>query len=136
MKFFNKITKREILGMTGGLVGGVFIALAIFSYAVPSGMDMIQLYYPERFVDSEKTGDLSIEHTNDHHMDNKYMMGDVKSEKQFLEEMIMHHEAAVIMARQVLALNPKVEINKLASDIIKTQTAEIKMMKDWLTSQK
>lgn len=66
---------------------------------------------------------------------NPYVMGDITSEKQFLEEMIQHHEGAVAMANQVLAL-PSIhqEVKDLANAIIKAQTTEIQSMKSWQAS--
>lgn len=56
--------------------------------------------------------------------------GDVFDEA-FLKEMIVHHEGAVVMAKQVLATSKRPELIKLANDIITAQTGEIKMMGDW-----
>ena len=49
----------------------------------------------------------------------------------FLKEMIVHHEGAVVMAKQVLATSKRPELIKLANDIITAQTGEIKTMGDW-----
>ncbi len=68
-----------------------------------------------------------------HDMSNPYMMQEVTSEQQFLKDMTLHHEAAVIMAEQVLKLNPREEVRALANAIIDTQAKEIVQMKNWLT---
>ena len=49
----------------------------------------------------------------------------------FLKEMIVHHEGAVAMAEKVLEVSKRPELIKLANDIIKAQTTEIEMMKQW-----
>ena len=49
----------------------------------------------------------------------------------FLTEMIVHHEGAVAMAEKVLEVSKRPELIKLANDIIKAQTTEIEMMKQW-----
>lgn len=49
----------------------------------------------------------------------------------FLQEMIVHHEGAVEMAKQVLATSKRPELRKLADDIIAAQTKEIDMMHGW-----
>lgn len=49
----------------------------------------------------------------------------------FLQEMTIHHEGAVVMARQVLANSKRPELRKLAQDIIAAQTKEIEMMREW-----
>ncbi len=51
----------------------------------------------------------------------------------FLKEMIMHHEGAVAMAKEVLIKSERPELKKMAEDIIKAQTAEIEQMKAWQT---
>lgn len=52
-------------------------------------------------------------------------------DKAFLEQMIAHHEMAVMMAKGVLN-SEHPEIRELANSIIKVQTAEIEQMKKWL----
>ncbi len=51
----------------------------------------------------------------------------------FLSEMIIHHQGAVDMAKQVLATSKRPELIKLANEIIVAQTKEIEMMKKWQT---
>ncbi len=63
-------------------------------------------------------------------MDHSMMM--VKSEREFLEDMIPHHQEAVDTAKEVLARGGSTpEIKKLAEDIIVAQEKEIAMMKGW-----
>ncbi len=91
--------------------------------------------------------------TSMHQMTNGQMMGDDKDanmqtmmgnmttglqgkkgdefDKEFLSEMIVHHEGAVDMAKLVLANSKRPELLKLANDIISAQTKEIDMMKEW-----
>ncbi len=52
-------------------------------------------------------------------------------DKEFLSEMIVHHDGAVEMAKAVLATSKRPELIKLANDIISAQTKEIGMMKEW-----
>ncbi len=52
-------------------------------------------------------------------------------DKEFLEEMIIHHQGAVEMAKAVLATSKRPELIQLASDIITAQTKEIGMMQAW-----
>lgn len=52
-------------------------------------------------------------------------------DKEFLSEMIVHHQGAVDMAKAVLATSKRPELIKLANDIIAAQTKEIDMMKGW-----
>jgi len=63
-------------------------------------------------------------------MDHSMMM--VKSEREFLEGMIPHHQEAVDTAKEVLARGGSTpEMKKLAEDIITAQEKEITMMKEW-----
>ncbi len=52
----------------------------------------------------------------------------------FLEEMIVHHERAVAMAKELQKGTKRPELQKMADDIISVQTTEINMMKGWLTA--
>jgi uncharacterized protein (DUF305 family) len=52
-------------------------------------------------------------------------------DKEFIEQMIPHHQMGVMMAQMVLARSDRPEIQELARSIIKTQTAEIEQMQDW-----
>lgn len=53
-------------------------------------------------------------------------------ERAFLEEMIVHHEGAVAMAKKLLEESTRPELVALGNDIITAQTKEIAMMKNWL----
>jgi uncharacterized protein (DUF305 family) len=52
-------------------------------------------------------------------------------DKEFLAEMIVHHQGAVVMAQAVLKTSKRPELLQLANDIISAQTKEIGMMQDW-----
>ena len=52
-------------------------------------------------------------------------------EQAFIDEMIVHHDGAVDMAKLLLAGTARPELVKLGNDIISAQTGEIKMMKGW-----
>lgn len=54
-------------------------------------------------------------------------------ERAFLEDMILHHEAAVAAARTVLKLSISTETEGLASNIIIDQEAEIALMQELLS---
>ncbi len=67
----------------------------------------------------------------------KGMMGSLEGkkgaelERAFLDEMIVHHEGAVDMARALKSGTNRPELVKLAEDITTAQTKEIQMMKEW-----
>lgn len=56
---------------------------------------------------------------------------DSQFDRRFLNAMIPHHDGAVVMAKDALKKSKRPEIQKLARDIISSQTAEIKQMKQW-----
>jgi uncharacterized protein (DUF305 family) len=55
-------------------------------------------------------------------------------DKEFLIQMVVHHEGAVDMAKKVLEVSKRPELIKLANDIISAQTKEIQMMNTWKTT--
>lgn len=54
-------------------------------------------------------------------------------DKAFIEEMIPHHQMAVMMATMLKAGTTRTEMSKLAEDIIEAQTKEIEQMRVWYT---
>jgi uncharacterized protein (DUF305 family) len=54
-------------------------------------------------------------------------------DRAFLQEMIIHHEGAVVMAREVLKVSNRDELKNLSNEIIEAQEKEIQMMKNWLS---
>lgn len=53
-------------------------------------------------------------------------------DKIFLEDMIVHHQGAVDMAKELQKSTKRPELQKMAKGIIDAQTTEIDMMKTWL----
>lgn len=49
----------------------------------------------------------------------------------FINAMIPHHEGALTMAKDAIGKSKRSEIQKEAQDILSSQTAEIKQMKQW-----
>jgi len=54
-------------------------------------------------------------------------------DKAFVEEMIPHHQMAVMMARMLKNGTQREEMKQLADDIITAQIDEIDQMREWLT---
>ena len=52
-------------------------------------------------------------------------------DKAFIEEMIPHHQMAVMMAQMLENSTNRPEMKKLAQDIITAQTKEINQMREW-----
>jgi len=55
-------------------------------------------------------------------------------DQRFLEDMVMHHMGAIMMARSVQPHIEHQEIEVLSQAIVETQTAEIELMRDLLKS--
>ena len=52
-------------------------------------------------------------------------------DREFIEQMIPHHEMAIMMASMVLDRAEHPEIRNLAKSIIRSQSAEIEQMQQW-----
>ena len=52
-------------------------------------------------------------------------------DKEFIQQMIPHHQMGVMMAQMVLARTERPEIEELARSIIRSQTNEIEQMRKW-----
>jgi len=57
--------------------------------------------------------------------------GIIGSEKDFIKEMIPHHQEAVTTSKYVLSKYPNTKIKEFLENVIKIQTAEIETMKTW-----
>ena len=53
-------------------------------------------------------------------------------DKAFLQEMIPHHQMAVMMAQMLLSGTDRAEMKQLAEDIVKAQESEIEQMRSWI----
>ncbi|MEK7165808.1 MAG: DUF305 domain-containing protein [Patescibacteria group bacterium] len=52
-------------------------------------------------------------------------------DKEFIEQMIPHHQMAVMMAQMLLNSTDRSEMKQLAENIISAQTREINQMREW-----
>ena len=52
-------------------------------------------------------------------------------DKEFIEQMIPHHQMAVMMAQMLLRSTNRPEMKQLAENIISSQTKEINQMREW-----
>ncbi len=55
-------------------------------------------------------------------------------DKEFIEQMIPHHQMAIMMARMLEAGTNKPEMQQLAKNIIESQSEEIQKMQGWYTN--
>lgn len=53
-------------------------------------------------------------------------------DREFMLQMIPHHEMAIMMAQMLLAATERNEMERLADNIITSQAREIQMMRSWL----
>lgn len=65
-------------------------------------------------------------------MDMDLGAADAGYDLRFIKAMIPHHEAAVIMAKDLALKTKRSELQKMAKDILISQQAEIDQMKQWL----
>ena len=89
----------------------------------------------------EVNGGMAGGHMSGGGMMNMGMMGDQSDmtnlqnakpfDKAFIEEMIPHHQMAVMMAEMLENSTTRPEMKKLAQDIITAQTKEINQMREW-----
>jgi len=59
-------------------------------------------------------------------------VGEEEFDREFLAQMTLHHEMAVMMAQMMLAGTERDEMRTLADAIITSQSREIEMMRSWL----
>ncbi|HYF10147.1 MAG TPA: DUF305 domain-containing protein [Candidatus Paceibacterota bacterium] len=93
----------------------------------------MRAWYEEWFGSAPPAGGMGM------HMDG--MAGDLEAlrsasnfDREFIEQMIPHHEMAITMARMLQASTERTEMQELADQIITSQTREIEMMRSWLSS--
>jgi uncharacterized protein (DUF305 family) len=55
-------------------------------------------------------------------------------DREFIEQMIPHHQMGVMMATRLLNNRQRPELRNLAQSIITSQTAEIEPMEQWYQS--
>ncbi len=66
--------------------------------------------------------------------DSKRLETAVDFDTAFVEDMIPHHQMAIMMASMLKDATTRPEMKKLAEDIIEAQTGEIAQMRGWLTA--
>lgn len=55
-------------------------------------------------------------------------------DREFIQQMIPHHEMAIMMAQMLQSSTERPEMKELADNIITSQSREIQMMRGWLKS--
>lgn len=103
-----------VYGIVGALFGGLFVWLITVSSFSGRMNGMMGMQRQQNNIPSQP---------------NSAMMGDM--DKQFIEQMIPHHEDAIAMAKLALEKSQRSEIKELANTIIKTQSEEVTNMRIW-----
>ena len=126
-----KINKEPVLYGIIGLLAGAVIAGFTATYAVNNnhnGMMRIMGMH----TTTDKQGMMSNEDMAMSEMTNmlKNKTGD-DFDKAFIEQMIVHHQGAIDMAKLAQANAKHDEVKNLANDILSAQSKEIDMMQTW-----
>lgn len=128
-----------------GLLLGVVLAGFVASNVVNSnntGMMRMMGMNPQKMADVAKEEGEEMEDMMDKMM-GESMSGMVESlegetgdefDKEFISQMIVHHQGAIDMANLAKLSALHQEIKDLADDIISAQTSEIEQMKKWQSS--
>ncbi len=105
-------------------------------------IDDMKAWYKEWFGEDVPISSSSITVEGGHgmmHMDS--MSGDMAKletstefDKEFVQQMIPHHEMAIMMAQMMLRTTSRNEMKTLAQNIIDAQTMEVEQMRSWLTT--
>ena len=75
--------------------------------------------------------EMSDEMQSSMRMDSELGKADDEFDLRFINGMIPHHEGALMMAEEGLKNSDRPEIKQVSNDILKTQQAEIDLMKQW-----
>lgn len=119
------------------MVLAVFFVGTVFGWYLPGLVHYTSL--TKNVDQTHNTSDLKATHDARVTMQKemKEMVETVKNtegedrDKAFIDQMIMHHQAAITMSQSVLQTTERTEIKELAKKIIEAQTSEIKTMVDW-----
>ncbi len=112
-------TPARAIIVFGSLV--LFSGGALAAEAVPHGNSMMQ-------HEEMQSGMMHGAMSKNMSQDEEY------NDKAFLSAMIPHHEAAVVMANDVLEKGEDAQVKKWAQEVISAQQAEIAQMSEWLKS--
>lgn len=138
--------KTEYLYGIIGLLGGALLAILFTTNVVNSNntqmMKMMGMH-TQNFMQEAKTEGLNQMHEQMMGDDKMTMSGMVNSlkdktgedfDKEFISQMIPHHQGAIEMAKLAKENGFHQEIKDMADDIISAQAKEINMMKQWLNA--
>lgn len=128
-----RFIRSKYLPMNKGLIAAVFISLLVgggVGYLVGSSKD-----HPgtaKNTLSEEMPAPGQHATTPDAMVQELLSKTGISRDETFLENMIVHHESAVAMAKLMVGKTERPELEQLAQDIITSQTKEIGLMKGWL----
>ena len=108
-----KQNNQLIYGLTGVIIGGIFVWLLTVNALNNNMTSMMQLMGIRQAGSQNATS----------------LMGNI--DQHFIEQMIPHHEDAIIMAQLAQERATHTEIKVLANNIITSQSEEITKMRNW-----
>ncbi len=93
-------------------------------------------WYQSWFSSTPPEGSMGMMHMEGMEGDTAVLqsVSDAEFDREFIEQMIPHHEMAIMMAQMLQASTDRNEMKELADNIITSQSREIEMMRSWLTS--
>jgi len=122
-----------LLALILGLLGGYFFGVNARPYGSFSNESMYEEMGEHMYGDEVIDRDGAMMHAMDEMMIGFRGKSGVEYEEAFLRGMIVHHLGAIEMAEELLRQTERPELVEMANNIISAQTAEVDMMKGWLS---
>lgn len=137
----NQSTLYAVIGILAGVLIGIFVS----SYAVNNNMTGMMRMMGLNGQYNRMMGEDSLDGVDDTGRGGMMGMGSSMDEmmqsmegktgddldQAFLSAMMTHHQGAIKMAEKVKGATKRPELMKMADDIIKAQTSEVEMMRQW-----
>jgi len=115
---------------TGAAVGAVALA-GLLGGGVAYAATQVTDPPGAQSADSTSAGPASTEMMADGGMGMGRFTGDAPFDAQFIDQMIVHHQGAIMSTQAMIADSTRPELRALARDIITSQRAQLKQMKTW-----
>jgi len=115
---------------TGAAVGAVALA-GLLGGGVAYAATQVTDPPGARSADSTSAGPASTEMMAGGGMGMGSFTRDAPFDAQFLDQMIVHHQGAIMSTQAMIADSTRPELRALAGDIITSQRAQLKQMKTW-----
>ena len=133
--------QNQISSLTKLIPSTDHIKTIIYTSIATTVMTSVSLFVQNKIEEAKKLAMSEMDLPNmEHNMDD--MMTDMSMnlegltgaelEKQFLQDMIVHHEGAIEMAETLKAGTKRPELVKMADNIISAQKKEVLQMETWL----